>query len=329
MSRLSLLRPAKLINVLKAIEPDLVHSHSGVWLRASHAARAAGVRAVVHTEHGRPDPVPYADRVSDNVASRRTDVIIAVSEPLAAVLRRQVVHDASKLRVIANGVDTEGLKPLMDRCALRQELGIPPDAAVIGSIGRLEPVKNYQLMLRAFARLGSGSWNGRPPWLVLVGDGSERASLEQLAVELRIDTQVKFLGWRADAEKLYVTFDLFALTSTSEGTSMSLLEAMSCGVCPAVTDVGGNRSVLGPELNSLLVPSGDEAAVADLWHRLLRDPARRELSGHHARLRAQKAFSLDQMVEQHVALYRELLTPKRTPSRNGVRTAPGPERAAT
>ena len=116
----------------------------GYGSRPHEPPDVAGVPAMVHTEHGRPDPVPLTDRLIDNRASRWTDAVVAVSEALADVLRRQVVHDPSRVRVISNGVDTTRLHPPTDRLALRQELGIPHEALVIGSIGRLEPIKNYR-----------------------------------------------------------------------------------------------------------------------------------------------------------------------------------------
>lgn len=310
MSRLSLLYPGGLIRLLREVGPDVVHSHAGVWLKSASAARRAGVRAVVHTEHGRPDPVPLTDRLIDNRASRKTDAIVAVSENLAGVLRCQVVHDPARVRVIPNGVDVEALRPPADRTALRAALGLPADVPVIGSIGRLEPVKNYQLALRALARLVMAAGTGAAPILVLAGDGSERSTLEELAGRLGVAAQVRFLGWRADADRLYGAFDLFTLSSRSEGTSISLLESMSSGVCPVVTDVGGNRAVLGPTLAHLVVPGDDEVALAECWRRQLSDAAGRAAAGAAARARVEAEFSLDRMIEQYAALYHELLAPR-------------------
>lgn len=303
MGRMSLLHPGPLIETLRGIAPQIVHSHSGVWLKASRAAHVAGVPVMIHTEHGRPDPVPLADRMIDNLASRMTDRVIAVSEALATLLRRQVVHDPAKVCVIQNGVDTERLGLPVDRRALRLELGLDPDALIIGSIGRLEPVKNYSLALRAFAGL-----NQPKARLVLVGDGSERARLEGEAAQLGISDRVHFLGWRSDAERLYPAFDIFSLTSTSEGTSISLLEAMSCGICPVVTDVGGNGAVLGPELARLLVPSEGAAALTSRWREQLNDTGLRTRMGTQARARVRATFSLDHMVREHVNLYRALVS---------------------
>jgi glycosyltransferase involved in cell wall biosynthesis len=307
MSRLSLFHPGKLITLFRKLAPDVVHSHTGVWLKASRAARVAGIPVMVHTEHGRLDPVPLSDRLIDNRASRWTDMVIAVSEALAELLRRQVVHDPARVRVITNGVDVDLLRPPVDRAALRRDLGLPPNAQVIGSIGRLEPVKNYQLTLRAFARLGERPSVGGPPLLVIAGDGTERPRLEALATDLGIASRVRFLGWRDDPDRLYGAFDVFTLSSRSEGTSVSLLEAMSTGVCPVATDVGGNRAVLGPELEGLLVPSEDDAALAAAWARQLADPALRSSMGARARHRVETGFSLERMIDQHVDLYHDLL----------------------
>jgi glycosyltransferase involved in cell wall biosynthesis len=307
MPRWSLLHPGSLISTLRRIAPDLVHSHTGVWLKAARAARAANVAAVVHTEHGRPDPVPLADRLIDNVASRWTDRVIAVSTPLAEVLRNEVVHDPLKVQVITNGVDVQRLQPPQDRAALRRAAGLPPNALIIGSIGRLEPIKNYQLALRAFAQLGPVSGAVEGPLLVIAGGGSERAALQNLAGELGVADRVTFLGWRDDPERLYGCFDVFTLSSLSEGTSISLLESMSSGVSPAVTDAGGNRAVLGTELSSLLVPINDVEGLASLWRRLLSDPVARATLGRTARARVIKEFSLERMVDRHAALYRETL----------------------
>jgi glycosyltransferase involved in cell wall biosynthesis len=311
MRRWSLLHPGALITALRTIEPDVVHSHTGVWFKAARAARAADVRVVVHTEHGRPDPVPLGDRLIDNAASRWTDRVIAVSSALANVLRDQVVHDSSAVRIITNGVDVQRLRPPADRAALRRSLDLPPNAPIIGSIGRLEPIKNYQLSLRALAKVGKIAGDETAPFLVLAGDGSDRAGLEALAEELRIADRVKFLGWRNDPERLHGSFDVFTMSSLSEGTSISLLESMASGACPAVTDVGGNGAALGPDLSSLMVPSNDADALAELWRRLLSDPVERTRMGQLARTRVVEQFSLDKMIDQHVALYRELLDERR------------------
>lgn len=311
MTPLSLLHPAPLVNVIRRVRPDVVHSHSGVWLKAARAAHVARVPVVMHTEHGRTDPVPLRDRISDYVACQWTDMVIAVAEPLARILRAQVLPSRMPLRVIPNGVSQSTGRSASTRAATRAGLGLSPGRLVIGSVGRLEPVKNYALALHALATLPPGPAPGEEPVLVIAGDGSERPALEALAIALGISDRVMLLGWRDDANDLLAAYDIFFLSSLSEGTSVSLLEAMAAGTCPVVTDVGGNREVLGPLLESLLVESGNAAGLAHGWARLLADPTLREGLGSLAHDRAVAAYSIDAMVERLVATYRELLATAR------------------
>ena len=170
-------------------------------------------------------------------------------------------------------------------------------------MGRLEPIKGYEVLIRAFAKLRS-TWATSPaPVLVLVGDGSERAMLEQSAAALGIVDSVRFVGWRSDIERMTRAFTLFSMSSHSEGTSVSLLEAMSSGLCPVVTDVGGNAAVLGTELQHRLVPAADPDALALALSGAVRDSAARIRDAAAARQRVVNAFGLDAMVARYDALY--------------------------
>ena len=308
LPRWSLLWPGPLIRLLRTIAPDVVHSHSGVWYKATFAARQAGVPRVLHTEHGLRARDSWMSRTVERRAARRTDVVIAVSEALAGILAGSIVP-AEKVRVVPNGVDTDVHRPGSDGGPLRAALGIPPAVPVLGSIGRLEPVKAYDLMLDAFARLRAewpqGGGGGRPaPVLVLAGDGSERGRLTELATQRGLGDAVHFLGWRDDVSALHGAFALFTLSSLSEGTSVSLLEAMSAGLCPVVTAVGGNPAVLGDALRHRLVPARDPGALARAWTAALADPGTLAADARAARQRVLEAFSLRAMVARYEALYR-------------------------
>jgi len=299
----SMLRPKSLTRQIRQIAPDVVHTHSGVWYMASLAARLAGVHRVVHTDHGRIYPDPWHNRVVDGLAARRTDVVVAVSEALADQLARTVVRDVSRIQVVFNGVDTERHRPRPDNLRIRRELGIPENVPIIGAIGRLDAVKDYEVMLRAFHRL-QAEWQDRPaPFLLLAGDGPERASLAALVDELGLQGTARLLGWRDDVEDLHAAFSLFTMSSLSEGTSMSLLEAMSAGLCPVVTDVGGNRAILGERLRHLLAPSGDPVALASAWHSALTNPAGRKADSHAARERVRESFALERTVREYERIY--------------------------
>jgi glycosyltransferase involved in cell wall biosynthesis len=305
LGRWSLLWPGPLIRLVRRIGPDVVHSHSGVWYKASLAARRAGVPRVLHTEHGLRARDSWLARAVERRAARRTDIVACVSEALARVLSGAIVPRHA-IRVVPNGVDTERFRPQPDAGVLRRALALPAGTPIIGSIGRLEPIKAYDVMIDALAALRA-RWDGAarpPPVLVLAGDGSERARLAAHAAARGVGGAVHLLGWRDDVHDLHAAFALFSLSSLSEGTSVSLLEAMSAGLCPVVTDVGGNPAVLGPELRHCLVPARDPERLAAVWTEALRDDGRRARDGAAARRRVEETFSLDLMMRRYDELYR-------------------------
>lgn len=300
----SLLRPSVLAAQIRTVAPDVVHSHSGVWYKASLAARMARVPRIVHTEHGRKVPESWLDRLNDRIAARRTDVVVAVSDDLVRYMSTRVLPRGTQLRLVRNGVDTALFRPRPADAAVWSELGLGTDRPLIGSIGRIEPVKGYDVMVEAYARLRS-RWQGNaPPALVIVGDGSQREEVERLASLRGVEADVRCLGWRDDIHRLLAAFSLFTMSSRSEGTSVSLLEAMSSGLCPVVTDVGGNSAVLGADLQHRLVPSENPDRLAAAWHdALVGESGRRDTDALLARRRVEAAFALTAMVDGYEAVY--------------------------
>jgi len=302
MSRFSMLRPASLTRQIATIAPDVVHLHSGALYKGSLAASMAGVARQIFTDHGRQNPDPWLHRTIDRRASRRIDVIVAVSDKLRRHLE-SFMPRSTRIRVIPNGVNTDRYAPLDDDSDFRRELNIAPDVPIIGSIGRLEPIKGYRIMIDAFAKLRS-NWNGlSAPILVLVGDGSERAVLEQSATDLGVADSIHFVGWRSDIDRITRAFTIFSMSSHSEGTSVSLLEAMSSGLCPVVTNVGGNAAVLGAELSHRLVTPDDPEALSGALTVALQNDALRVRDATAARARVVNHFGLDAMVHAYQALY--------------------------
>lgn len=305
MTRLSMLRPAGLAAQIRAIAPDVVHTHQGCWYKVSLAARMAGVPWIVHTEHGRQKPDPFIARTVARLASGRTHVVASVSGALAEHLKAAVGVDGARIRVLTNGVDTELYQPGGDPCPIRKELGIPDDTPIIGSIGRLEPIKGYDVVVDAWLKLRE-TWAAGPlPVLVVAGDGSARADLDARLAAANAGPGVRLLGWRSDMTSLHAAFSLFTMGSRSEGTSVSLLEAMSAGLCPVVTDVGGNAAVLGPALRHRLVPPVNPDGLAAAWTDALTDDARRSADARAARERVLAEFSVGAMVRGYAAIYKE------------------------
>src|SRR5437879_4359008 len=172
--QLSMIWPVGLIRAIRAIAPHVVHTHSGVWYKASLAARRAGVPRLVHTDHGRHYPDPWKARLLDGLAARRTDVVAAVSDALRRQMTDTLIPRPAGIRVVGNGVDTDRYRPRPANGVLRAELGLEPRAPVIGSIGRLDAIKAYDVMIEAVATLRA-AWREEPKAVLrLVGDGAER-----------------------------------------------------------------------------------------------------------------------------------------------------------
>ena len=301
--KLSLALPLGLLRCIKRTKPDVVHLHSGAWYKGAVAARLAGVQRVVYTEHGLLQADPAVGRLLRRRAAMLTDVVVPVSERLAQHLSEAEGIDGDRLYVIVNGVDTDRFTPGTHPIELRRGLAIPSDSFVIGSMGRLESVKAYHDLIRAYARIRTFTAPARPIYLVICGEGRERQSLERLSSELGVADTVRFPGWVDDSVQYYRLFDAFVLTSVSEGSPMSLLEAMSCGIAPVVTAVGANAATLGPELVGQLVPPGDVEAIASTIRDTLLVWERRVRVARLGRKRAEEHFSLERMAQEYMQVY--------------------------
>lgn len=146
------------------------------------------------------------------------------------------------------------------------------------------------------------------PRLVIVGGGPSMAELRNEANRLGIAAQVEFLGARFDIPQQLATFDIFTLSSTTEGISMTILEAMACGVPIVASDVGGNREIVQPPQCGLIVPARDPQALAAAYLELLRNPAQRVQMGTVGRQRVLDHFSLQKMVAEYQMIYKNLLS---------------------
>lgn len=302
----SMLHPRRLGEQIAAIAPDVVHTHSGVWFKMGRAARMAGA-GTVHTDHGRPPGEPTLDRWLHRVASGWTDRTVAVSADLERYMRDRVVSPRASLETVENGIDTEEYRPDSElRARGRKELGVSDETTVITCVGRLEPVKRHDVMIEGFAALRA-MLPDEDVVLVLAGDGTWSDKVEGWVQSAGVEDHVRLLGWTDDPLSVLSASDLFALTSDSEGTSISLLEAMSVGLCPVVTDVGGNATVLGDALRPFVVPRREPAALAERWAELISDRERRAQVSDAARRRVVERYSVQRMVDAYAAMYEEIV----------------------
>jgi len=216
------------------------------------------------------------------IAPRATH-IICVSRAAQEAVCAHVPAAREKTLIIGNGVDAERFRSLPDRAAARREAGLPEDGYVIGTIGRLHPVKGHGDLLAALARLAQA--NGAPPHLVIAGPApeEEKARLLERARAEGVEHLLHLLGHREDVPDLLAAMDVFTLPSLSEGMPNALLEAMAAGKPVVATRVGGSAELVSDGETGLLVPPGAPEALAEVLAGLRADPARAARLGEAAR----------------------------------------------
>ena len=208
---------------------------------------------------------------------------ICVSHAVAGTLIDDYHFPRKKLTVAYTGVDTEKLSPNRTlRQQTRKRLGLEDDTFVFGTLGRLSPMKNHALLLKAFTLLVRNSQQQRK--LVIVGDGPESNALKHLVETLGITEHVIFSSFTPHPEKVYPAFDVFCLTSTDEALPIALIEAISCGVPAIATNVGGVPEVLKDNLCGWLVKSNDIGSLASTMEHVSNMP-QGQLQTYQARAR--------------------------------------------
>jgi glycosyltransferase involved in cell wall biosynthesis len=253
---------------------QILHCHQYTpWVYGTLAAIGTGI-PVIFTEHGRfyPDRTSWKRRVVNPVLARLTQRITAISKATRQALSDFEFIPENRIQVIYNGIHPISLDPEGTRTK-REELGIENNTLVLGTIARFDPIKNHSMLFRSFKTVLEEFPDTR---LLMVGDGDERAHLENLASELGIADQVIFTGYIEKPSRYMELMDIFVLPSLSEGTSMTLLEAMSLSRPCIVTDAGGNPEIVDHEINGLVTPNDDQAALTAAIKNLLGDSSRRE-----------------------------------------------------
>lgn len=283
----------------------VLHTHNAnAHYHAVLAALGLPLARVVNTRHGMGAARPRSRREwLYRRTMSRTDSVAAVCEAARQRFAAQGVRPRSQLMSVPNGIRVERFSPAdaQTRAALRSILGFAPDTRVIGTVGRLNPIKDQSLLLRAFARLHAESADTA---LVLVGDGPLRASLETEASRLELGGAVCFLGDRNDVRRLLPGFDLFVLSSQSEGYSMALLEACASGLPIVATDVGGNREIVADGRNGRIVPAERVEALVAAMREVLGEPTLAVRMGEAGREWALREASIETMARRYESLYR-------------------------
>lgn len=298
---------------LRALRPTIVHTHTAkAGAVGRPAARLAQVPVVLHTFHGHVFEGYFTSRkakafiAAERALARVSDRILAISKQQRDdLVEKYRIAPAHKVRVVPLGLDLDRFRTTSvdARGGLRQELGIDAATPLVVAVGRLVPIKRFDVLLDAFARV----LPKRPDaHLAIAGDGApeERAALELQAAPFA--DRVHFLGWRQDLEQLYVDADVLALTSDNEGTPVTVIEALSTGLPVVATKVGGVEDVVDDRSGTLVAP-GDVEAIAAALEARLASPAR---LSERVRDDITARFSHRRLVSDIEGLYDDLVASK-------------------
>ena len=300
--------PFKLAKLFRKENIDIVHTHnfdSGLY--GILGAKIGKVPVIVHGEHGSfLQNSPRRNQIGKWVC-RKSDYIITMSSNLEEKLKSewQIVDD--KISYILNGLDYNKFAKSDKSDSLKNNLGINPDSIVIGTVGRLVPVKDYATLIDAFALLKKRVQKSQ---LVFIGDGPLKNNLIEQAKKLGILDSVKMLGTRDDVAELLHIFDVFCLTSLTEGNSNTILEAMAAGLPIVATNVGGTPEIIQSGVNGILVPPRDPNALMEAIHKVITNRTLASQFGTSAQQWVQKERSLERMVQQYMDVYQSLLRKK-------------------
>ncbi len=294
------LEPALVLRLarrLKALSPRAIFLHrSNPLFYGGLAARIARVPVIVHVEH---DVWHYAEPSRRRLLVWTARLVrpshFAISESIAARLADML--PSASIRVVPGGVDLKRFR-VGDRGLARVSIGLPANAPVIGTAGRLEPVKGHRTLVAALAHLPADVR------LVIIGTGSEHVRLSSQAVDLGVSERVSFLGHRDDVHQLLPALDVFCLPSLSEGLPRVVMEAQGAGIPVVASDVGSVRQVVDPVTGRLVPAENPIALAAAIKATLDAGP-----SADACRRFAEAHFSIERMI----ATYDDMI-PRRVPS---------------
>jgi glycosyltransferase involved in cell wall biosynthesis len=291
---------------------DVVHAHQRTALFYGLLAGLLHATPLVYTEHGplQGRGPSRKKKVFNRLLGRRIRRVTAVAEDVKRRLVEEEGFDPLHIEIVPNGVDLGRFSDTVSREVARARHGLSPQACILGTVGRLVPVKNQALLLHVIARLRTRVPDAQ---LVVVGDGPERSALEALARRLEVADRVRFLGECRNIETVLPAFDVFCHASLAEGIPLTLLEAMAAHVPVVATAVGGIPEAARPDREAVLVagtPPDGRAPLTDVGLsyvdelgeavvQLLQDPARRRRLAERAYERVAELFSMDTVCRRY------------------------------
>jgi sugar transferase (PEP-CTERM/EpsH1 system associated) len=302
----------RLYGLFRQMKPAIVHSRNLAALEVTVPAWAAGVPVRIHGEHGRDvGDLDGSNRKYQWVRRLYNPFVshfVALSSDLEGYLVERVGIPARKVARCCNGVDAVRFRPADGLAAIE---GCPfrrPDHWLVGTVGRMQAVKDQTLLARAFIRALELDPSLRPRLrLIMVGEGPLRAEARQLLEGAGVPDLAWLPGERNDVPDILRGLDCFVLPSLAEGISNTILEAMACGLPVIATRVGGNAELVVEGRTGELVLAGDAEAMAAAIVGYAREPDRARAAGRAGRAEIEHSFSLEAMVGAYQGLYDELL----------------------
>ena len=300
---------------LDMTRPHIVHSHRyKEHILGALAGKLSHGPVTVRTYHGLKEhlagwagfKMKFYNGLDTSIGKMTASGIVGVSSEIAGILERR--YPSADVRCIRNGIDLTRVVPTIGRTAMRAQLGLTPDSFVVGTVGRLMPIKGIEYLIEAFQRFRH-VYGPQKSELVIVGDGPLKASLMRCAEENEVAQDVHLLGARTDVYDVMSAFDVFALPSCHEGVPMVLLEAMAVGIPIVASRVGGIPEILEDDREALLVPAKDSAALARRLVEYAESPELRVRLGRAARVRVECQLSIDASAVRMRDMYRSLIAP--------------------
>jgi len=296
----------ELVRIVRRERIDVIQSH---LLGSNVYCALAGLltrRPVIATFHGMVDVNPN-ERLRQlkfqlmNWGVRR---FVAVSNNLSAAIRAEGLLNPAKTEVIYNGIDLARYGHRPAQSALRQSLGLRDDAVLIGSLGNVRPAKGYDVLVKAVRPVVESYPNVH---FVIAGDikASLMSELERLMASEGVAEHIHFLGYSDNSAEFLAQVDLFLLSSISEGFSISTIEALATGLPAVVTRCGGPEEIVTEDIDGLMVPPGDPAALAEGLKTLLGDRPRAQRLADAGRASVGERFGMEAMLSKYIALYTE------------------------
>jgi sugar transferase (PEP-CTERM/EpsH1 system associated) len=298
--------PIALMNIFKNEEINIVHTHNFyTCLYGVIAAYMAKVPVIIHGEHGLVLQDKYRRKIVVKYLTNFADTIVSVSNDLKRKIVRDVGIKKNKIVLIENGIDIGKYDSRLSRADFYSIPGIKKGDIVIGSVGRMIPVKDYKTLIFAFEKAVKRISKLK---LLLVGDGPSKEELEILSEDLGVED--KFAGTRNDVNKLYTRMDIFALSSLSEGMSNVVLEAMASKLPVLATEVGSNNELIDNGKTGYLVPVASPDELAKKICLLSSDLKNARKMGKAGYERIKARYSLAVMITKYEKLYSKWLKKK-------------------